>query len=137
MWLVLSWQFVKKGLKKLIEKDLVNQLLYSNKMGFYWATYICNGKFTDNRNAEVSSKLHIGSVDPMIEAHEWERGYVDKNELINFINSRKKFQIQTEASDTCDFFMMEDCGTTLESGAPGNAKYILVEKNCQYQEKST
>jgi len=103
-------------------------------MGFYWQTLLCSGKFTDEKNAEIKDKFVVGGIDPIIESHEWARGWVDKAEFENFL---KKFQGKIklmESQNEEDLFLAESVCTTLEiTDEEPKYKYVLIAKNCTFE----
>ena len=99
-------------------------------MGIYYNTYLCNGKFTDENTAQIENKILLNSMDSMIETHEWDQGFVKKEELLPCCTRR---DIQLESSDN-DLFMMEAMSCTLDTDhSEGKGKFILVERNHQFK----
>lgn len=99
-------------------------------MGFYYYTYLCSGKFTDKLHIVINKKIQIASIDAIIERHEWDTECVKKNDLIVFLSGKN---IDLIYSDTYDLFLEESCSSTLSENSSNTSKYILVERNCNYE----
>lgn len=104
-------------------------------MGIYYFTYICSGTFTDKQTVTIIKKVKIASLDQIIEKHEWDRGYVDLEELRGVI---KKLDIELVPMTDCDLFLEEVCATTYDGmNDPGSSKYVLVQNGYTYNQLST
>lgn len=104
-------------------------------MGLYWNTYLCSGKFIDINNASIYIMIKLATVDQIIEKKEWDNGLVDKNELMKYLATKdnlKNIRLIKPNIEEIDLFLAEVCATTLDTRT-NDYKYILVERNCDYE----
>lgn len=98
-------------------------------MGFYYTTYLCNGNLNDKI---IVNKVVVANMDPIVEKHEWDMGYVDYNELVGWINRNLETPLVFSDSDNNDLFLMETSGSSLDAFESTISKYILVKNNCRF-----
>ena len=108
-------------------------------MGIYYITFLCTGTFTNSKDVTINNKTIIASCN-IVENHEWMRGYVDKNELQQYVNNHSceligenykhiENNINITECDNCDVFIEEEMYTTYdgEFTSSTDKKYILVK----------
>lgn len=77
-------------------------------MGFYYTTYLHYGEFDKNRTSEYTI---VATMDPIIEYHEKEQGFVSREDIETFL---KKNSISFEFKEKSYITEVNTC--TLEPG---------------------
>lgn len=97
-------------------------------MGFYYATYICNGTFINSQNAILVDEIHLQSIDPVIENKEWQQGFVSVSEFDKLKLGR------LESCENSDVFMAETVWCSLDPSDKLEPKYrfILVSRGVRF-----
>jgi hypothetical protein len=108
-------------------------------MGIFWNTYLCSGKFIDTKTATIHKRICLATLDQIIEEREWITGLVDKNELMKYLSLHDEFKdikfIKQEdlQIENPDLFLAEVCVSSLDNFNNNTYKYILIERNCDYE----
>ncbi len=108
-------------------------------MGIYWNTYLCSGKFIDAGSATISKRICLATLDQIIEKREWINGFINRFELMEYLASHDEFKdikfIKQEnlKIETTDLFLAEICISSLDDFNNNDYKYILIERNYDYE----
>ena len=114
-------------------------------MEIYYTTYLCIGTFIDKHNISIARKIKIAINYPIIDADEWDRGFIKKDELEKYLMEKcdkdKMCElcfiipenIQLIQTDGRDLFIEESYDIyTNDVYKETFSEYILVEKNYMY-----
>jgi hypothetical protein len=85
-------------------------------MGMYYTTYIVY-------NSDTTLKKQLSTVDPLIEEHEWDIGYVDGYEMLEWLNHRNIHW--PYPLNECK--LVEECIMTLDLNSYSDFKQIDIK----------
>ena len=84
-------------------------------MGLYYDTNMCIGNYETKR---IDKKIKLASMNSIIEHHEWQRGYVVKDELAKIT----EIPLYDE-----DLFLEEVCSSTYDYPIVETYRYIIIK----------
>lgn len=105
----------------------VAHFVYFYKMGLFFDTSVCNGKFHSADDADVSKRIDLRES---LVQRRWLNGQINRSEIVAFF-AKNCAAIEIVDDAESDLFLNESCTTTYD-GLETSEKYVLIATGCKF-----